>query len=232
MRTGYFPLQAAGDNHNKAAAGMRMRFHLGSGRFAAHSLLSRQFWLTAAAALLLAGCQTAQQGPGAAAPPRGATVAFDSIDGLPPYQFHTLVEELNREAQTRQLPVQSRLQPTAYRVKGYFAASVERGRTTVFWVWDVFDRDQRRALRISGSAPANGRDWNAADAGLLQKVAQSSMVELAGFLNSPANATDNPAAPPVGPALALANTGSPEAAGIFRVAHTDPIMGNGAQAPR
>jgi hypothetical protein len=210
---------------------MRMGFHLGSGRFAAYAPLWRQFWLTAAAALLLAGCQTVQQGPVAAAQPRGPTVAFDSIDGLPPYQFHTVVEELNREAQTLRLPIQSRLQPSAYRVKGYFAASVERGRTTVSWVWDVFDRDQRRALRISGSAPASGRDWNAADAGLLQKVAQSSMAELAGFLNSSANAPDVPA-PPAGPALALTDTGSPEASGIFRVAHTDPVMGNGAQARR
>jgi hypothetical protein len=206
---------------------MRMRFPFGSGHFAAHALLSRTMWLAAAAALLLAGCQTAQQGPMAAAQPRGATIAFESIDGLPPYQFHTLVEELNREAQTRQLPVQSRLQPAAYRVRGYFAASVERGRTTVSWVWDVFDRNQRRALRISGSAPAQGRDWNAADPRLLQKVAQSSMDELAGFLNSPAVASDAPS-PPTGPALALANDGSPEAAGIFRVAHTDPVQGNAA----
>jgi hypothetical protein len=205
---------------------MRMGFRFGSGRFAAHALLSRHVWPAMAAALLLAGCQTAQQGPVAAAQPRGATVAFDSIDGLPPYQFHTLVEELNREAQTRQLPVQSRLQPAAYRVRGYFAETVERGRTTVSWVWDVFDRNQRRALRISGSAPAQGRDWNAADARLMQKVAQSSMDELAGFLNSSAAPSDAPPSP-AGPALALTNDGSPEAAGIFQVAHTDPVSGNG-----
>jgi hypothetical protein len=210
---------------------MRMGFQLGSGRFAAHALLSRQLWLTMAAALLLAGCQTAQQGPAAAVQPRGASVAFDSIDGLPPYQFHTLVEELNREAQSRQVAVQSRLRPAAYRVKGYFAETVERGRATVTWVWDVFDRDERRALRISGSAPAQGRDWNAADARLLQKIAQNSMDELAGFLNAPANATDAPP-PPTGPALALASDGSPEAAGIFRVAHTDPIQGNGSKPAR
>jgi hypothetical protein len=210
---------------------MRMGFQLGSGRFAAHALLSRQLWLTMAAALLLAGCQTAQQGPAAAVQPRGASVAFDSIDGLPPYQFHTLVEELNREAQSRQVAVQSRLRPAAYTVKGYFAETVERGRATVTWVWDVFDRDERRALRISGSAPAQGRDWNAADARLLQKIAQNSMDELAGFLNAPANATDAPP-PPTGPALALASDGSPEAAGIFRVAHTDPIQGNGSKPAR
>ena len=204
-----------------------MGFPFGSGRFAAHALLSRRAWLPTLAALLLAGCQTAQQGPVAAAQPRGATVAFESIDGLPPYQFHTLVEELNREAQTRQMPVQSRLQPAAYRVRGYFAASVERGNTMVSWVWDVFDRNERRALRISGNAPAQGRDWNAADARLIQKVAQSSMDELSSFLNSPAVASDAPA-PPAGPALALTGDGSPEAAGIFQVAHTDPILGSGA----
>ena len=53
------------------------------------------------------------------------------------------------------------------------------------------------------------------------------MDELAGFLNSPAVASDAPS-PPTGPALALANDGSPEAAGIFRVAHTDPVQGNAA----
>lgn len=207
-----------------------MGVHAGSGRSAAHMLSFRPFWLAAAAALLLSGCETAQQGTMAAAQqPRGATVAFDSIDGLPPQQFKTLVDDLNQEAQSRRVAVTSRLQPAAYRVRGYFAASLERGRTTVSWVWDVFDRDERRALRISGSAPGSGHDWSAADQSLIQKVAQSSMDELAGFLNSPAVASNAPPAPS-GPALALANDGSPEAAGIFRVAHTDPVPGNGGAA--
>jgi len=107
-------------------------------------------------------------------------------------------------------------------VRGYFAAAVEKGRTTVSWVFDVFDRDERRALRISGSAPVSGKDWAAADSDLMQQVAQSSMNELAGFLTSPVASTapaDN------GGALALAADGSPESAGIFRVAHTDPVPG-------
>lgn len=165
----------------------------------------------------------------AAAQPRGATIAFDSIDGLPPQQFKTLVDGLNQEAQSRRVAVTSRLQPAAYRVRGYFAASLDRGKTVVSWVWDVFDRDERRALRISGSAPASGRDWTAADQRLMQKVAQSSMDELSGFLNSPAVAADAPPTPS-GPALALAGNGSPEAAGIFRVAHTDPVPGDTSKA--
>lgn len=177
--------------------------------------------------LLLAGCQTEQQQLAASAAPHGATVAFDSIDGLPRQQFQHLVDNLNREAQTRRLAILPREQASAYRVRGYFAAAVEKGRTTVSWVFDVFDRDAHRALRITGSTPVSGRDWAAADAGLMQKVAQSSIDELAGFLAS----ADSVPASPTGPRLALADEGSPEAAGIFRVAHTDPLPGPD-RAPR
>jgi len=181
--------------------------------------------LVALAALALAGCQTDQQGMASAAQPHGATVAFDSIDGLPSQQFRGLVDQLNQEAQTHHLAVLPRAQASAYRVRGYFAAAVEKGRTTVSWVFDVFDRNDRRALGMAGSAPVNGHDWGAADASLLQKVAQGSMDELAGFLTAPAVAA--PSSPDSDQRLALARDGSPEAAGIFRVAHTDPLPGPG-----
>ena len=77
--------------------------------------------------------------PRLAGQPRGATVAFESIDGLPPGQFHELVQALNDEAQTRQLAVMSRESPSAYRVRGYLAAKVVKRETTISWVWDVFD---------------------------------------------------------------------------------------------
>jgi hypothetical protein len=185
--------------------------------------------MAAVAALALAGCQTDQQGIASSAQPRGATVAFDSIDGLPASQFRALVDKLNQEAQSRRIAVLPRAQAAAYRVRGYFAAAVEKGRTTVSWVFDVFDRDEQRALRISGSRPVSGKDWAAADQKLLQTVAQSSMDELAGFLTSPVAAA-NPA--DGGGRLALADDGSPEAAGIFRVAHTDPAPGSAATQDR
>jgi hypothetical protein len=196
-------------------------------RAGSRSLTRAGFSVAALAALAVAGCQTDQPGVTASVQPRGATVAFDSIDGLPSGQFRTLVDNLNQEAESRRVAVLPRAQTAAYRVRGYFAAAVEKGRTTVSWVFDVFDRDEHRALRISGSGPVSGKDWAAADAGLLQKVAQSSMNELAGFLTSPvaiASRADN------GARLALASDadGSPEAAGIFRVAHTDPVPGRAA----
>jgi hypothetical protein len=82
------------------------------------------------------------------AQPRGATVAFDSLDGLPPGQFRKLVQNLNEEVQARRLAVISREQSSAYRVRGYLAVKVAKHQTTVSWVWDVFDQDEHRALRI------------------------------------------------------------------------------------
>ena len=139
-------------------------------------------------ALGLAACNPDSQGV-SAQQPRGATVAFDSLDGLPPGQFQRLVENLNEEAQSRRLPVISREQPSAYRVRGYLAAKVAKNQTTISWVWDVFDQDEHRALRISGEETAKVRHkdaWAAADDALLQRIAQSSMEQLTAFLTSPA----------------------------------------------
>jgi hypothetical protein len=69
-------------------------------------------------ALALAGCNPDGR---ALSPARGATVAFDSLDGLPPGQFQKLVQNLNEEAQVRRLAVISREQSSAYRVRGYLA---------------------------------------------------------------------------------------------------------------
>ena len=109
--------------------------------------------LTVLCALVLGGCNPDNQGL-SAAQPRGATVAFDSLDGLPPGQFQKLVGDLNEEAQSRRLAVISREQTSAYRVRGYLAVKVTKKQTTVAWVWDVFDQSEQRVLRISGEETA------------------------------------------------------------------------------
>jgi hypothetical protein len=190
--------------------------------------------LAVAAALALAGCQTENQGGVAATAPRGATVAFESIDGLPKDHFQTLVHDLNGEAQERRLAVLPREQPSAYRVRGYFAATVESGRTTISWVWDVFDDQQRRAYRISGSEDTkNGKAWAAADDAMMQRIASSSVEQLAAFLTSP-DIAPGTAAPANEPRLALIgerDDSSPEAAGIFKVSqpNVDPAEGSTAE---
>jgi hypothetical protein len=189
--------------------------------------------IIAACALALAGCNQDGQADVSAAQPRGATVAFESIDGPPAGQFQKLVRDLSDEAQTRRLAVISRAQPSAYRVRGYLAAKIVQGQTTISWVWDVFDTDERRALRVTGEETAQVQHndaWNAADDAMLQRIARSSMDQIAAFLTSPNVA---PGTPDAAPQLALMGTqdSSPEAAGIFRIfnAKADPVAGSGAE---
>jgi hypothetical protein len=183
--------------------------------------------LAVALAGALAGCTQDGRPSIAGMQPRGATVAFESIDGPPQGQFNTLVSNLNDEAQQRRLAVLSRDASSAYRVRGYLAAKVTKDRTTISWVWDVFDRDEQRAIRINGeevtkrSAKDTGDAWNAADEAMLRRIASSSMEQLAAFLTS-TDAVPVAAAPSVAPValIGLSDT-SPEAAGIFRTFQAD-----------
>ena len=144
--------------------------------------------LAAVGAMALAGCMPDGQTNLSAAQPRGATVAFESIDGPPQAQFNALVQKLNDEAQLRRLAVISRDNPSAYRVRGYLAAKIVKGQTTIAWVWDVFDGDEHRALRITGEEIAKGHPhdaWTVADDAMLRRIARTSMEQLAAFLTSP-----------------------------------------------
>jgi hypothetical protein len=178
----------------------------------------------------LAGCvPNGEPGP-SAAEPRGASVAFDSIDGPPSVQFHDLVQDLNKEAAARRLAVVAREQPSAYRVRGYLAATVAKGRTIVAWVWDVFDRDQQRALRIGGTQTVKGHGWKAVNNVMLEKIAESSMDQLTAFLTSTAAEPRTPAAGTPQVAFLGDKDSTPESAGIFRIfkPDADPLPGKGA----
>jgi len=178
-------------------------------------------------ATLATGCSSQQVGRFAsvnAAVPFNATVAFESIDGPPPEVFRKLVTALNDEAGARRVAVVSRSSPATYRVRGYVSALVDRDRTTFAWVWDVYDSDRRRALRITGEEPAHAKPrrrdarieaWTAADDEVLRRMSRTGMERIAAFLNTPGQP---PAAEPLGPpTLVAGRDDSPEAAGIFRI---------------
>src|SRR3982074_1336801 len=118
----------------------------------------------------------------------GATVAFESIDGPPPQVFDRMVGVLDSESKLRNLSIVSREGSASYRVRSYLSAQVSRGKTVIAWVWDVYDNNQQRALRLSGEEPAGkaGRDaWAAADDLLLRKIAQAGLRGLSGMINGP-----------------------------------------------
>ena len=151
----------------------------------------------------------------------GPTVAFESIDGPPPQVFDRMVSVLDSESKLRNLSIVSREGGASYRIRSYLSAQVVRGKTMIAWVWDVYDNNQQRALRLSGEEPAGkaGRDaWAAADDMILRKIAQAGLSGLSGMINgTPADAP--PAAPAPGrrgPAVASAKQTEP-GSGSFSV---------------
>jgi hypothetical protein len=139
----------------------------------------------------------------------GATVTFESIDGPPPQVFERMVSVLDSESKLRSLSIVSREGTAAYRVRSYLSAQVVRGRTMIAWVWDVYDSNQQRALRLSGEEPAGkaGRDaWAAADDLVLRRIAQAGLSGLSNMINGgPAESPAPGPAPDLrGPAVASA----------------------------
>ena len=124
----------------------------------------------------------------------GPTIAFESIAGPPPGVFNKLVDDLSAEAMSRNLAIASREGAANYRVRGYLAAQVIRGRTHVSWVWDVYDGGAKvRTLRITGEETggrAGGDAWSVADDPMLRKIARTSMDQLAAYLSNPGSAPD------------------------------------------
>ena len=151
----------------------------------------------------------------------GPTVAFESIDGPPPQVFDRMVSVLDSESKLRSLSIVSREGAATYRVRSYLSAQVNRGRTVIAWVWDVYDRDQQRALRLTGEEPGGklGRDpWAAADDLLLRKIAQAGLSGLNAMVNGsgPSDAPPPTAPGKRGPAVASTDKRSP-ASGEFSV---------------
>lgn len=136
----------------------------------------------------------------------GATVAFESVDGPPPQVFERLVSLLDSEARLRNLAVVSRQEGAAYRVRSYLSAQIRGGRNNIAWVWDVYDRDQQRTLRLTGeeqTGKSGGDAWAAADDLVLRRIAQAGLTGLSAVINGTSPSEVAPAAPRSnGPAIA------------------------------
>ncbi len=200
-------------------------------------LLLRRIGIIAAAffGLCAAGCTTDNLTTGSIATPR-VSVAFDRIDGPPESVFRKLVQNLTEEAEARQIAVVSREGAARYRIRGYVAAHVHRGRTTIAWIWDVYDADQNRALRISGEEDAGraGKDaWADTDDQVLRRMSRTGMERLVSFLAAPSQEANLQAS--AERAVTVAGTGddfTPESAGIFRTRGTsEDAQGDQDDAP-
>ncbi len=166
-----------------------------------HALRAAAF--LSAAALGFAGCSSSGLPPGISnVSQHGTTVAFESIDGPPETVFRSLVLRLNEEAQARQVAVVSRESAAQYRIRGYVAAHVQGKRTTISWVWDIYDSDRQRAMRFAGeeAGPPGRTAWSAADEQVVGRISRDGMTRLAAFLGSPPLPDAVPPAPRQDPA--------------------------------
>jgi hypothetical protein len=141
--------------------------------------------------LAAAGCNINGEPLGPLAASRSATIAIESIDGPPPAVARKLAARLSEEAEARRIAVVSGEEPANYRVRGYLSTHVERGKTSIAWVWDIYGADKRRALRITGEEPSgenaryNARDsWSGVDERVLRQIARSGIDRILVFLNS------------------------------------------------
>ena len=153
----------------------------------------------ALACLLLAACQTdnglvtGSLGPGA---PRA--IAFESIDGPPPTVFERLVAQLGKEAEARKLPIVSRANAGAWRVRLYLAAHMQKKQAVISWVGDVFDPRYDRAFRVAGEepvAPARKDVWALADDAVLARIAAKSLDAIMAEIGAPERSLPAPAEP-------------------------------------
>jgi len=160
----------------------------------------------------------------------GPTITFEQIDGPPPQVFERMVSMLDSESKLRNLAIVSREgQAAAYRVRFYLAAQVVRGKTMIAWVWDVYDQNQQRALRLSGEEAASkapGRDaWAAADDMILRKIAQAGLSGLSNLINGgPADQQPAPAPEPANrrePAVASAEPAATAQADVTALGYAE-----------
>ena len=79
------------------------------------------------------------------------------------------------------------------------SAVVSHSKTSFVWVWDIYDADKQRALRVTGEElAAAGRQrnaWTAADERVIRRIAHNGIERIAAFLNDPPRTTAIASAP-------------------------------------
>ena len=166
-----------------------------------------------------AGCSSTN---GTSTAPAGAvsaaTVALKSVEGAPAEVAEQLMQAFDERARAHQVIIVSREGLPHYRIRGLFSARSERGRTTVAWVWDVYDSQNRRTHHIAGEeilGPGDRDPWASVDLEAVGRIAKGGVEPLVAFLVSPsviAAADATPRAP-----VPVSDDFTPEASGIFRV---------------
>jgi hypothetical protein len=142
--------------------------------------------------------------------PEGVPITVDIVDGAPNEVKTAFASEIVSAAANKKVDLVPSDDQARYRVLGHLSTETgESGEPVLAVVWDVVDTDQRRAKRITGSAPmrrASAASPDDLDKETLAKLASTSMDEIAAFLSetkSGRTMTANAGSAAVGPALGL-----------------------------
>ncbi|MGE0233000.1 MAG: hypothetical protein AB7O39_11200 [Flavobacteriaceae bacterium] len=141
-------------------------------------------------------------------------IAFEPVTGLPDSKAAELAAALGQRAASRNLVVVSRDDPKLrYKIKGYFSAHASTERSSVSFIWDVFDKNDARVHRFEGTqqAPATGASdpWGSVSPEAIDSIADATTAELARFLSSVGAQAS--VEPPSGTALGYAASQPPDA---------------------
>lgn len=142
--------------------------------------------------LMAGACTLTGQPIGPLAGTRMTTIAIESIEGLPPALTSKLATNLSEIAEARQIAIVARDEHPQYRLRGYLTSHVERGKTSIDWVWDIYGLDSKRAARINGAEPGgddaagkSGDAWAMVDDRVLRRIAQSGVDRVLTLANTP-----------------------------------------------
>ena len=151
---------------------------------------------------MLAGCvDTAAElgAPRAAAPqrtalvarpgvsPRGASVTVASLEGVSEQTAARFRQFFASAAESRDIAM---VAPEAaqYRLRGYLTATASQNVARLAYVWDVFDRQGRRAQRLGDemtvAVAGDGNPWDALDDKTSAEIARRAADDLAAFLTN------------------------------------------------
>ena len=115
-----------------------------------------------------------------------ATIRIDPVVGAPANAVQAMSQRIASRSDERGIGLVPPGSPGAtHDMKGYFSAITESGRTTVIFVWDVFDTSGNRLHRIQGretSAGTGPDGWSSVSPGMMESIGIRTVDELAQWL--------------------------------------------------
>jgi hypothetical protein len=117
--------------------------------------------------------------------PRGASLAFVSLDGPPEAVSVKFREQFDKAAQSREVAL-AKTEAAQYRLRVYLTALPAQAGTRLISVLDVYDRQGRRVQRLSDEVAvrSDANPWDAINDNSLAAIADRGAEDVAAFLSN------------------------------------------------